>query len=891
MPTDPDDAAPGRESTGPVRTETDPVEGGHERIGTSADTGDLFARTEAAEDVQVAEDADAAEATEPSPPGGGTAGVPGNDGSTSDGPSGAGPTAGAGTLSVRNAATAPAAPAKRAKPSSRSRRSSRRQRELWAAWAVVGVAAIAGAFVEVSPSGTGWADRLLAAGFVALLAAAGSSAKRWTWFIAAGVGLTLSEGRVALVCGLVAIALALVSTGPIRPIPAVGAAVGGLSGLALLRAADIGFHGSSALLVAAAVAPLLLSGYRYAGRRTRRRTRRILVGSAAVLVVVGAAFALAASRARPAAERGVDLLQEGMDAARDGDDTLATARLAEAADAFAEADRHLGSWYAAPAQVVPVVGHNARAAETMAASAARVSRDGTDAALDADLETLTVQGGHLDLDRVQALGTPLGDVADVLSTAAADLDDVDAIDGPWLVSPVADQLDRVRSEVAAARPDVDLAADATEVIPSMFGADGESRWLVAFVTPVEARGRTGFVGNFAELTAVDGVVDMTRFGRASELESGGTPGDQRTLSGPEDYLERYERFAPASTWRNVTMSPDFPSVGQVMAELYPQSSGQPVDGVIAVDPVGLAALMRFTGPIEVPGVAEPLTADTAADFLLRDQYLIFGDKADRIDTLETLARATFDGLTTGSLPGPGTVADTLGPAVSAGHIHAYGVDAAHQALFEDIGLDGALPEVTGDSLAVVANNAVGNKIDLFLDRDITYEARWNPTTGALSATATVTLTNNAPSEGLPRYVIGSPLPKDVRPAPGTNRTYLSIYSPWTLDGAMLDGGPVTLQRQTERGRYAYSLYLDIPPEGGRRTIVLELSGNVDAGGAYTLDVATQPLVEPDQLALTVDVAGDREIVGDEPLSVNGRTVSATEALTQEATRYRIEVDP
>ena len=793
------------------------------------------------------------------------------------------PAAGAGTLSVADAAARQTARPKAAP----SRRRSRRQVERWTVWAVVAVAAVAGAFVDVSPSGAWWADRVMAAGFVALLAAAGSGAKRWTWFIAAGAGLVLADGRVAMVCGAVALLLALASTGPIRPAPAVGAAVGGLSGLALLRATDIAFHGGSALLTALAVAPMLASGYRYASRHARRLTRRALVATCVLLVLAGAGLALAAARARPTAERGIDLLQQGMNAARAGDDVSATQRLSEAADAFAEADRHLGSWYAAPAQVVPVVGHNARAAETMAAAAAEVSRDGTDIAMDADLATLTVQGGRLDLERVSSLGAPLGEVAAVLASADADLG---GVEGDWLVSPVADRLDRVRDEVDGARPDVDLAAEATRVIPAMFGADGESRWLVAFVTPVEARGRTGFVGNFAELTAVDGAVDMTRFGRASELESGGTPGDQRTLSGPDDYLERWERFSPASTWRNVTMSPDFPSVGQVMAELYPQSSGQPVDGVIAVDPVGLAALMNFTGPIAVPGVAEPLTADTAADFLLREQYLAFAENADRVDTLESLARATFESLTTGNLPGPGTVADTMTAAVEAGHIHAFGVDPAHQALLEELGLDGALPDVTGDSFSLVANNAVGNKIDLFLDRDIDYSARWNPETGALSATATITLTNSAPATGLPPYVIGSPLPVDRRPPSGTNRTYLSVYSPWMLDGAVLDGRPAFVERQRERDRYAYSLFIDIPPQGAR-TLTLDLSGRLETGDPYTLDVSTQPLVTPDELAVTVDVEGDQRITAEAPLTVDGRTVSATETLTREATRYRIENDP
>ncbi len=424
----------------------------------------------------------------------------------------------------------------------------------------------------------------------------------------------------------------------------------------------------------------------------------------------------------------------------------------------------------------------------------------------------------------------------------------------------------------------------------MFGGNRDTRWLVAFVTPVEARGRTGLLGNFAELTATDGDVEMTRFGRASELEEGGTPGTERTLSGPDDFLARWARFAPSETWRNVTMSPDFPSVGQVMAELYPQAGGEAVDGVIAIDPVGLAALMNFTGPIEVPGRAEPLTPTNAAAFLLHDQYVALDDNPERIDTLETLARATFDRLTTGDLPPPATVADTLGDVVRAGHLNVYAVDPRQQLLVEDLGLDGGLPEVGGDSFGVVANNAVGNKVDLFLQRDIGYTARWDPETGEVVATATVVLTNHAPSQGLPGYVIGSPLPPAVRPPPGTNRTYLSIYSPWALDRAQLDDEAVELERQSELGRYAYSLFLDIPPEGGTRTITLDLRGQLDPREGYSLDVTTQPFVQPDQLDLGVEVAGDDTIRVDAPLLVDGRHVSVQEPLQARDASYRIEVD-
>ena len=540
---------------------------------------------------------------------------------------------------------------------------------------------------------------------------------------------------------------------------------------------------------------------------------------------------------------------------------------------------------------MPVVGHNARATAALAASAADVAREGADAATDADTDALTVQDGRLDLAHVASLQAPLGDVAGTLETAATRLDDAGS---PWLLPPVADRLERVEDELADARPDVDLAADATRLVPAMFGGEGQpTRWLVAFVTPVEARGRTGFMGNFAELTAVDGKVDMTRFGRAGELESGGTPGPQRTLTGPDDYLARWARFVPAATWRNVTMAPDFPSVGQVMAELYPQSGGQPVDGVIAVDPVGLAALLTFTGPITVPDVDAPLTADTAADYLLRQQYLL-GDNAARVDALESLSRQTFERLTTGDLPGPRTVADTLGEAAAGGHLHAYAVDPEQQALFRDVGVDGALPAVgDGDFLGVVNNNAVGNKIDLYLTRQIAYTATWDPDTGEVDATATVTLRNDAPASGLPGYVIGSPIAGADRPGSGTNRTYLSVYTPWELDTALVDGQPVAIERQIETGRYAYSAFLDVPPRGGTRSLELQLSGRVPAGDTYDLAVTTQPLVVPDQLTLTVEAAGPRPdgVTASPPLVVDGRTATSAGPLVGEQNAYRVEAEP
>src|SRR5690606_33245436 len=126
----------------------------------------------------------------------------------------------------------------------------------------------------------------------------------------------------------------------------------------------------------------------------------------------------------------------------------------------------------------------------------------------------------------------------------------------------------------------------------------------------------------AELLARDGRVSLADSGPIKDLITHGEFGE-RTLSGPAEYLSRYGRFQTADYIQDVPYSPHFPYNADVLAQLYPQAGGNPVDGVIAIDPVGLSALLQLTGPVDVEGHDEPLTSENAADFLLREQYLEF----------------------------------------------------------------------------------------------------------------------------------------------------------------------------------------------------------------------------------------------------------------------------
>jgi len=294
-------------------------------------------------------------------------------------------------------------------------------------------------------------------------------------------------------------------------------------------------------------------------------------------------------------------------------------------------------------------------------------------------------------------------------------------------------------------------------------------------------------------------------------------------------------------------------VGQVVTGLYPQSGGSAVDGVVSVDPVAVAALLGVVGPVTVAPWPEPITAANAERVLLFDQYARLQGSA-RTDFLANVAQAVANKLISGPLPAPTQLVSALAPAVTGHHLLLHSRAPSEQALFSRIGADGALPPVRADSLAVVNMNAGGNKLDWFLRRSSNYQARFDPGTGRLTARLTVTLRNEAPSSGLPDFIIGSSLdPPDPR---GVNRTYLSVYSPLGLAGARLDGQNVPVRSEREAGRNVYSQYLLIPP-GGTRTLELDLSGRIADGREYQLDLRSQSLVVPELMQADVTVGGRR----------------------------------
>ena len=163
----------------------------------------------------------------------------------------------------------------------------------------------------------------------------------------------------------------------------------------------------------------------------------------------------------------------------------------------------------------------------------------------------------------------------------------------------------------------------------------------------------------------------------------------------------------------------------------------------------------------------------------------------------------------------------------------------------------------------------GNKVDAFLQQTVDYRAAVTPTTGEVDATATITLRNDAPSEGLPNAVIGG----ESHP-PGNNRMLMSIWSALTLDSATVGAQPVSVETQLDGSLRVSTFVVEVPP-GATVQVVAHWRGTVRAGSEYRLDVFRQPAVRPDITSVRVEGSGGATVESSSPIQTSSGVAAGT----------------
>ena len=692
------------------------------------------------------------------------------------------------------------------------------------------VAGLIAASARASPTGHPLTDNILVGVAVALIAVIGSRAPSWTAGAAAGAALGTALDPLLMTAAAFALAAALWTRW--RPgrlsVPLLAASVA-VTFNVLARAELPGAFGGSTIVALAAAAVLFVLGTTFMTKRHRMLAWGGLALAALAAGAATAGFAFAAVKARHELSAGLTTAELGVSALESGDFDEAADLFTEAAAYLDTANRQLGAPWAKFASVVPIIAQHQTAVTNMgdvgAAGAATVA-----AAIDEiDVDDLRPSAGQIDVAALADLDDPLTRVRDAMDGLRRKADESRS---PWLVNRAKYELEDFAASVEEHLPVLDNALAALRMAPGMLGADGPRTYLMLFTTPSEARGLGGFIGSYAELTIDDGQLTLGTFGRSYRLDTEAQAAGAR-VTGHDEFLRSYGRFGfnahadgagvvGDAAFRNLAMTPDFPTVAEIAADLYAQTKGTRVDGVIAMDPYVTAALLRYTGAVHVASLDQDVHPETAVPFLLREQYIVGDDAAERTDALAEAAEQAFDGLIAGALPDPFVLARDLGPLTSTRRLLVWSAHADEQDLIERVDIGGAIPPLDGtDGWSFTLNNAGGSKIDSFLERSAGYIAETDPVTGVTSATWRSELTNTAPAEGLPRYIIGN----STGEPQGTSRLWVTVYTPLGLDSMTVDGDAVAVEAGSEQGWNTYRWLIDVPP-GASVMLVAELSGTV-----------------------------------------------------------------
>ena len=586
---------------------------------------------------------------------------------------------------------------------------------------------------------------------------------------------------------------------------------------------------------------IALAGERASEPTSRRRIVTPIALGVAVLILWSAAPAFAAARDMYATR---NAFVQGLASLKAYDLDSATKSFLEAERLAARAAKMLDSPFALPARFVPVVNDNVNAARALAAGAGLLAPAAVEAIGAADGFPRGPSGPQLGFNQGRMDLSPWPNAEDRLRRAAAGarlaVTEVSAANG-ILVPPLAQVRDNFLNEASRAVQTLEKAENAAGFIPYLFGADRPLTWFLAIQNPVELRATGGFLGAFGILRSEKGVLRLERFESNNAL-----PVVSKAPPASPEYVAHYDQFSARTTWSNVNMTPDFPTAAGVMAGMWESATGKHVDGVMAIDAVGLNHLLKLVGPVTVNPVGH-ISSENFLSLALNEAYIRFPQKENRADFLLEVGREVWQRLLAGNFSDPRMLTDSLAETVTGKHLQIWSPE--QQIRIKALGLAGDLERSEdSDYLMVVGQNAAGNKVDYYARRQLSYQVDIsNP--ADVRARLQVQIRNGAPASGLPEYIIGPYLPSDP---PGLNRTYTSIFlgpSTGVLD-ARVDGKSVPFESHAEKGLGVVSRYVEVMP-GKSSVLALSLKGRLSRPGIYTLKVQRQPNLHPDDLEIDI----------------------------------------
>ncbi|WP_210649321.1 DUF4012 domain-containing protein [Nocardioides sp. SYSU D00065] len=440
----------------------------------------------------------------------------------------------------------------------------------------------------------------------------------------------------------------------------------------------------------------------------------------------------------------------------------------------------------------------------------------------------------------------LGRLVDAVDTASVNLDaaqlELGAVSDSALGvgTRLAEARDEASTVVTPLASGARRAASLTAVLPELLGVEGDRTYLLALLNPSEQRFSGGAPLTVAPMKVADGRLTM---------------GEARDTSDPDLY--RVGRWTKVEgnpfhdgklRLSTATYAPDWSVSGEELLRGWARRTGQEADGLVAVDVVALADLLRITGPVEAP-IYGRLDADTFTQKLVGD-YDAFPDNEARHDLNRAIVPVFAERLFS---PGRGIEKITsLRDSARARHFALWMRDADVQAAVSDIGLAGELSHTEHDYVAVFNQNTNRSKADYWQRRAVRSDVRLRED-GSATVRLTISVHNDSPP-----YAQAFADPRGGTSVTRWNGMTLGVFLPEGVEiaSASAAGRAQGTDVFNYYGRPYKLLRMTLPPEATREAVLeYDVPAAAVAPGdgtlTYRLDVTPQGMVDPQELSVTV----------------------------------------
>jgi len=381
-------------------------------------------------------------------------------------------------------------------------------------------------------------------------------------------------------------------------------------------------------------------------------------------------------------------------------------------------------------------------------------------------------------------------------------------------------------------PEMIEGLDLAIAAPQLLGSAGPREYLIYAQNPDELRPTGGFISAAGTVTLSGGVFADVTLSDTSQL-------DDPTQYAYPDPPAALRRYMGIDQWllRDSNWSPDFPTAARTGMELYEHMRGEPVGGVVALNPAALRLILGAIGPLSVEGTT--VSADTLISYIRQGYDGEQGDGAQPwvvgrksfLGPLATAIVARLEGPAGVDLP---SLANAIEQALDARHMQVVLREPAAARLLARRGWDGALRVGHQDFLMVADANLGYNKVNPNIRQAITYTVDLSDLGAPLAdlrVSYTHVLQDAAPCDQKRGFEVAAQIARYEDWMTGCYWNYSRVLSPrgarliggaaeptpgtWMVTGEDVPGTPATLDE--EAGASVMATFFVVPAGAQRET--------------------------------------------------------------------------